>query len=207
MASTALTPGRRWGTPRRRFGAPGAHRRPEPLPRTALRRVAGLLDLAARTTLMVALVAGVLGFALLAIGPRTGAYRTVTMLTGSMTPTYPVGSVLIDRPQPTSSLRVGEVLTYSIPVDDHRVVSHRVIGIERAADGAYVIRTKGDANNGPDPWTARVTDKQVWTARAVVPHVGSLILRLRDPRIAHSVLYVLPALCAVWTLAGVWRRT
>lgn len=169
--------------------------------------MAGLLDLVARTTLLVALVAGVLGFVLLALGPRTGAYRTVTMLTGSMTPQYPVGSILVLRPQPTSSLQVGQVLTYAIPVEDHRVVSHRVIGVERDAAGAYVVRTKGDANNGPDPWTARITDTSVWTARGVVPHAGSLILALRDPRLQTGVLYVLPALCAVWTLAGVWRRT
>lgn len=172
-----------------------------------MRRVRGLLDLTAQLTLMVALVAALLGFVLLALGPRTGAYRTVTMLTGSMTPGFPVGSVLVDRPKPTAALRVGDVLTYAIPVEDHRVVSHRVIGVERAPDGGYLVRTKGDANNGPDPWTARVTDETVWTARAVVPKVGSLILALRDPRLQNKVLYVLPALCAVWTLAGVWRRT
>ncbi|MDX6226597.1 MAG: hypothetical protein QOE64_2973, partial [Frankiales bacterium] len=52
----------------------------------------GLLDLIAHCTLLAAMLLGVLGFLFLGVGPRTGTYRTVTMLTGSMRPTYPVGS-------------------------------------------------------------------------------------------------------------------
>ncbi|MDQ1687986.1 MAG: signal peptidase [Frankiaceae bacterium] len=167
----------------------------------------GLLDLIAHCTLLAAMLLGVLGFLFLGVGPRTGTYRTVTMLTGSMRPTYPVGSVLVDRPQPTSSLQVGQVLTYAIPTDDHRVVSHRVISVKQDGEGAYLIRTKGDANNGPDPWVARVTDQRVWTARGVIPHAGSLILTLRGPHAKTLALYVIPAICALWTLVGVWRRS
>jgi signal peptidase len=208
VTATTITPERRWGSPHRRSGASarGRHRRPEALPRTALRRFAGLLDLVAHLTLATLMLGAVALFLVCAIGPHTGKYRTVTMLTGSMRPHYPVGAVLIDRPQPISSLRVGQVLTYGIPIDDHRVFSHRVIDIRRDASGAYLVRTKGDANNGPDPWIARITDKQVWTARAVVPHVGSVILTLRNPHQAKLALYVIPAVCAVWTLMGVWRR-
>ena len=228
MATSSLTSGRRWGTPQRRFGASsagrhshlrrelreqqlrqrahGLHRKPEPLSVTAARRAAGLVEMSIHYTLGLLALAAVLAFMVIAIGPRTGAYRTVTMLTGSMRPTYPVGSVLVDRPQPTSSLRVGQVLTYAIPVDDHRVVSHRVVSITRDGSGAYVVQTKGDANNGNDPWLARITDPTVWTARAVVPHAGSVILALRDQHRLRYAMYVIPGLLALWTLAGVWRR-
>jgi signal peptidase len=168
--------------------------------------VFGLVDLIAHLVLLTAVLVAVLGFLLLAVGPHTGTYRTVTMLTGSMRPHYPVGSILVDRPQPTSSLRVGQVLTYGIPIDDHRVVSHRVISVERDGSGAYLVKTKGDANNGPDPWVARITDSRVWTVRSVIPHAGSLVLTLRGPHAETYALYVLPGICALWTVMGVWRR-
>ena len=65
----------------------------------------------------------------LGIGPRTGLYRTVTVLSGSMRPHIPAGAVLVETPMPGRDPRVGQVVTYAIPVDDHRIVTHRVVGI------------------------------------------------------------------------------
>lgn len=166
---------------------------------TALRRFG------ASATGLLLLVA-LLAFLALGIGPHTGLYRTVTMLTGSMRPTYPVGTVLVDVPEPTSHLRVGQVLTYQIPTEDHRVVSHRVLSVQRQPDGTTMVQTKGDANNGPDPWRARITDPTVWTVRGKVPYLGSVLLWLRQPRTLALFRFVFPALMVVWVLAGVWTR-
>jgi signal peptidase len=127
------------------------------------------------------------------------------MLTGSMSPNYPVGSVLVVREQPVERLRTGQVITYQIPVDDHRVVSHRVLDVKRGDDGAYIVKTKGDANNGPDPWVARIDDEKVWTVRGVVPYAGHALLRLRTPSYRPFLLYGVPAALVLWTLAGIWR--
>lgn len=152
------------------------------------------------------LLAATLGLLALGVGPRTGLYRTVTMLTASMRPIYPVGTVLIDAPEPTSQLRVGQVLTYQIPVDDHRVVSHRVVSIQRQPGGATLVGTKGDANNGPDPWHARITDANVWTVQGKIPYLGLVLLWLRQPLTLAVFRYLLPGTLLVWVLKGIWVK-
>jgi signal peptidase I len=147
----------------------------------------------------------VLAFSGLAVGPHVLGYRTMTMLTGSMAPGINPGDVTVAVQEPTTALAVGQVISYQIPVDDHRVVSHRVVKVTRSATGAAVVQTKGDHNTSADPWTAVITDPQVWTVRAVVPHLGDVIRTLRGPWLHIAFLYVGPALLTVLLLGEIWR--
>ena len=76
-------------------------------------------------------------------------------------------------------MRVGQVISYHIPVGDHHVQSHRVIEVVRGG-GQPLVRTKGDANTAPDPWTARLNGSTAWQVRAVVPKAGWAIVWLRS---------------------------
>jgi signal peptidase len=133
---------------------------------------------------------GVLVFLLLAVGPHVLGYRTATMLTGSMEPGIMPGDVVVTVPKPAVDVQVGDVITYAIPVEDHRVETHRVTKVIRHTDGTIAIRTKGDNNEGVDPWTATLEGDTVWEARAVVPKLGTAIRTLRSPAIQHGVLWV-----------------
>jgi signal peptidase len=165
---------------------------------TLLRRAARLLS---------GLLLGLAVFLLLAVtlGPRLLHYRTATMLTASMSPTIRPGDVIVDTPLALSDVRVGKVLTYHIPVDDHRVVSHRVIEVQRPGPGIVNIRTKGDANTAPDPWTATLNGDTVWQVRAVVPKAGTAIRALRIPLVHTLLTGAVPALLLCWLLLGIWR--
>lgn len=144
-------------------------------------------------------------FALLALGPRTGAYRTLTVLSSSMRPAIPEGAVVVVTPVALDRVRVGDVLTYRIPVDDRRVVTHRVVEIvERGAHP--VIRTKGDASGAPDPWIARLESGPGWRVRASLPYAGHGINALGHPLLRRINVLALPAALAVWTLSSVWTR-
>ena len=147
----------------------------------------------------------VLAFTGLAVGPHVFGYRTMTMLTGSMAPGINPGDVTVAVQEPTSALAVGQIISYQIPVDDHRVVSHRVVKVTRSPSGAVVVQTKGDHNPSADPWTAVITDPQVWTVRAVVPHLGTVIRTLRGHGLHIAFLYVGPALLSVLLLSEIWR--
>src|SRR5918998_3005273 len=126
--------------------APGtAARRAAGTARTAL---VGLLPWAVRGIVAVAIVA----FAGLAVGPHVFGYRTLTMLTGSMSPSIDPGDVVVVTPIAVSEVTEGMVLTYKIPVEDHHLVTHRVVSVERGTDGTVIVQTKGDANDGVDPW-------------------------------------------------------
>lgn len=158
---------------------------------------------------LAVLTAAAVFFVLIAVGPRTGAYRTLTVLSASMRPTFAPGSVVITRPTPVTDLVVGDVITYRIPVEDHRVVTHRIVEIVEIVGGGDrpVVRTQGDANNAPDPWLTRFEDDVAWRTVASVPSLGYAINALREPVVGRGLVLVVPVLlCGLW-LAELWRRS
>jgi len=158
----------------------------------------------ARAVLTLVLVAAALLFLFLAVGPRFLNYQTSTMLTGSMSPGINPGDVVVSVRTPVSELKVGDVITYSIPVDDHRIETHRVTSINRA--GSTSVTTKGDANPGPDPWTAVLSEDYVYTTAGVVPYLGDGIRALRQPLVQSVLLYGAPALLVVVLLTSIWKK-
>ena len=117
----------------------------------------------------------------LAVGPHVLDYRTMTMLTGSMAPSIEPGDVVVSTPLDVQTSPRGMVITYHIPIDDHRVVTHRVIEVEHTADGTVSVRTQGDANDAPDPWTAVLTGDTAYQVQAVVPEIGTCSPRCATP--------------------------
>jgi len=162
-------------------------------------------------TIMRLLAAGFAVSALLlllvvGIGPRTGRYQTATVLTGSMRPAMPEGSVVLATPMAARDVRVGDVITYRIPVEDRRIVTHRVVEVVRDGDRP-VVRTKGDANKDPDTWVAELTGATVWKVRVAVPKAGYLFEWLRRPQARQLLVFVVPLLLAFLLLRDIWRRT
>jgi signal peptidase I len=158
------------------------------------------------------LVRGLLGlavltFALLAIGPHVFGYRTMTMLTGSMAPEINPGDVTIVTPIAVSEVTEGMVITYHRPIEDHSLVTHRVISVETAPDGSVSVQTKGDANAAADPWTATLKGDTAYQVRAVVPVLGHVIQALRAPIVTQALLYGAPTLLVGWLLLTIWRPT
>jgi signal peptidase len=147
----------------------------------------------------------VLTFALLAVGPHVLGYRTMTMLTGSMAPEINPGDVTIVTPIPVSEITEGMVIAYHRPIEDHSVVTHRVVSVEKAGNGTVTIQTKGDANEAADPWTATLDGDTAYQVRGVVPMLGHVIEALRAPIVTQALLYGAPALLAGWLLLTIWR--
>jgi len=152
------------------------------------------------------LVLGLLVFLLIALGPHVLGYRTATMLTGSMDPGIKPGDVVVAFQKPTAEVAVGDVISYHIPVEDHRVETHRVVEVIHQEDGGIAVRTKGDNNSEADPWTATLQDDTVWEVRAVIPDLGSAIRTLRSPTVQHGVLWVAFAALLLLGLSLIWGR-
>ena len=158
------------------------------------------------------LVRGILGvailaFAGLAVGPHVLGYRTMTMLTASMAPEIEPGDVTIVTPISVSDVTEGMVISYHIPIDDHRVVTHRVVSVEKDAAGAITVQTKGDANEAIDPWDATLRGDTAYQVRAVIPEIGTAIQALRTPVLLPVLLYGAPTLLVGWLLLSIWRPT
>lgn len=165
---------------------PAPQRSPGHRRTSVARRLVGILT---SLLLVASVVLSLAGFLFLAVGPHVLGYRTATMLTGSMSPGIEPGDVVVSVPKPTADVQVGDVITYSIPVEDHRVETHRITEVTRK-HGAVTIRTKGDANNGGDPWQATLKGDTVWELKAVVPELGHAIIALRSPWVQHGALWV-----------------
>lgn len=167
--------------------------------RTALGYARSALDGALRALSVLSLLLLVF----LALGPRSGLYRPVTVLSGSMEPTFSRGDLVVATRQSLESLHVGQVISYQIPVGDHRVESHRIVEIVTGGP-APVVRTKGDASQAVDPWNAQLTGEHAWVVSATVPELGHLILWMRDPRLRLLSLFLAPTLLAVRLLLRIW---
>jgi signal peptidase I len=171
-------------------------------------------DLAGHTMGRVApwLVRGVMGLAVLAflflaVGPHLLGYRTMTMLTPSMSPAIEPGDVTVVTPIAMSEITEGMVIAYHKPIEDRSLVTHRVVSVQTGADGAVQVQTKGDANTAIDPWIATLQGETAYELRAVVPELGHVIQALRAPVVAQLLLYGAPALLAGWVLLTIWRPT
>lgn len=170
-------------------------------------RAARALGLASRWLARGVVGLAVLAFLVLAVGPHLLGYRTMTMLTASMAPEIDPGDVTVVTPIAVSEVTEGMVITYHKPVDDRSLVTHRVVSVETGPDGAVQVRTKGDANDGVDPWTATLQGDTAYEVRAVIPELGHLIQALRAPVVTQVLLYGAPALLAGWLLLTIWRPT
>jgi signal peptidase len=129
----------------------------------------------------------------------------MTMLSGSMAPGINPGDVVVDTPVTIRDVRVGMIISYHIPIDDHHVESHRVVSVEREPDGQVTVVTKGDANRGVDPWKATLQGDTAYQVRAVVPWIGKAIAFLRAPVLTTTLVYAVPALLAGWLILSIWR--
>ena len=99
------------------------------------------------TTIAVVLVV-LLTIAL--VGVRLAGLRVFTVLSGSMEPTYHVGSVIYVKKVDTQHLQPGDPITFLL--DEDTVVTHRIIEVLQDEEDRSVVRyrTQGDANNYAD---------------------------------------------------------
>ncbi len=129
----------------------------------ARRFVAQVLSVALLGTVVLA------GLALIVVPKATGS-RPLTVLTGSMTPTYMPGDVVIVRRTDADNLQIGDVITFQAVSDDPRLTTHRIKSVALTSDGRQYV-TQGDANGAVDP--APVKPEQVrGTVWYSVPYVG-----------------------------------
>ncbi|CAB4738824.1 unannotated protein [freshwater metagenome] len=138
--------------------------------------------------------------------PRLAGATPYTVLTGSMSPAYPAGTLVVVRPVDLEDVRVGDVVTYQLRSGEPAVATHRVVGVGWTADGEKVLTTRGDANAAVDAAPVREVQLrgEVWYS---VPWVGHLNVLLSPGQ--HQLLVQLAAgalflYAAVLLLRG-WR--
>lgn len=119
-------------------------------------------------------------FALLSKFNLPGGYRFYSVLTGSMEPTLPTGSLIfIKSLKSTNDIQDGQIITFQEPGYQNRYITHRVYKINEQESGRF-FETKGDANKNPDPWTISYgMIRGIYVSH--VPYLGSAFQFLRTP--------------------------
>lgn len=108
--------------------------------------------------------------------PGIGPYKFMAVLSGSMSPTFNVYDMIVDKTVNPNDLRIGDVITMS---EGNALVTHRIVKIEEK-DGKKYFITRGDANNVEDQ--SLVTIEQVQAKYLFrIPYIGLILSKIRGP--------------------------
>ena len=143
---------------------------------------------------------------LVIVVPAISGGTALTVLTQSMEPKLPPGTLIIIRPTPIGDIKIGDVLTYQIKSGQPEVVSHRVISRSDDTTGRTTFITKGDNNDLPDtgpvqkvqikgtlwysiPWLGYINNMVGGQGRSLlVPLVAAALFAYAGYMVASSVV-------------------
>lgn len=105
--------------------------------------------------------------------PRLAGATPYTILTGSMKPAMPPGSLIVVRKTDADDLGIGTPVTYQLESGKSTVVTHRIVAVGTNARGERTFTMQGDANNTADEKPVRPAQIRgaVWYH---LPYVGYL---------------------------------
>ncbi len=115
------------------------------------------------------------------------------VLSGSMEPAIPVGSVVIVKPT-VASYKIGDIITFGKDKKGEIPTTHRIVEM-RVDNGTMVYVTKGDANNDRDADEVR-EDEIIGKVLVDLPYVGYVIALARKP-LGMVFLIIIPALIVI----------
>ena len=145
------------------------------------------------------LVSLVVLLAIALVGVRLIGLQPYVVLSGSMYPTYDVGSLIYVKSVDYRDLKAGDPITYMVSSDT--VVTHRIVEVvpdDTEPDTLWYV-TKGDANateDGAPVHYLNVIGKPVFA----IPYLGYLSNYIQSP----PGLYVALSLCAVLLVTAFW---
>ena len=159
----------------------------------------------------------VVSIAALMLVPSILGYHRYVIISGSMEPAIPTGSIVYDKAVPVDDLKVGDVITF-LPPPEYGLaypVTHRIHEIGKApanqqdaAAAGRTFRTKGDANPAPDPWTIILHSDHQDRVEHHIPKLG-YVYEWLSQRWVQILVFGIPALIigiiiirALWKEAG-----
>ncbi len=156
------------------------------------RRVANVAGLLLVIAVVFVFVAG-------AFPQVVGADHSYVVLSDSMSPSIDAGAVVFVAEVAPESIDEGDVITFEQAGGDSRV-THRVVEVVEDG-GERRFRTKGDANEDPDPALVASSDV-VGVVRFHVPYVG-YVTSFAQTGVGILALVVVPAV--LLAVSEVWN--
>ena len=128
------------------------------------------------STMTNALVAAMVLLAVLLVGVRLVGLTPFVVLSGSMEPAYPTGSLIYVKKVPPERVQVGDPITF-VMNEELMVATHRVTEID--SEGQR-FTTKGDANDAADGAPVHFNNL-IGTPVFCIPRLGYLSDYLTQP--------------------------
>lgn len=151
------------------------------------------------------LVGGVLVTACVLV-PRVFGAEPYVVLTSSMEPALPPGTLVVVRPVDPDEIGTGSVITYQLESGKPQTVTHRVVGVGAEGSGERVFTTRGDANDAADlePVRAVQVRGELWYR---VPWVGRFVNQVSPGHraLVEAVLVGLLLAYAAWMFGSAGR--
>lgn len=118
-------------------------------------RLRGSLNWLGQVLAWLVILGAVVVLAAAVLVPRLSGATPYTVLTGSMRPNHPPGTLVVVKPIDADRIRAGDVVTFQLESGKAAVATHRVVDIVHDLGGEIRFITKGDANASPDPEQVR----------------------------------------------------
>ena len=107
--------------------------------------------------------------------PRFFGYQNFAVISGSMEPNMPVGSIVYAHPEDFENIKVNDVISYRI--NEETMVTHRVVEVNEE-DKSFI--TKGDANDVNDANPISY-DNVVGVVKMCIPLLGYITMYIKTP--------------------------
>ncbi|MCI8837560.1 MAG: signal peptidase I [Hungatella sp.] len=139
----------------------------------------------------------ILGFLAIA-APMVAGYRPVVVLSGSMEPTYGVGSVIYYKSVPFEQIQVGDPITFR-GSEGGAMVTHRVVEKD---ESARAFGTEGDANGSRDPGMVPYENVVGRATQFCIPYAGYFVNFGKQPASIAVLAVILASGMIVDHMAG-----
>ncbi|MFC0682303.1 signal peptidase I [Lysobacter korlensis] len=139
------------------------------------------------------------------IVPAVAGATPLAVLTPSMEPTLPVGTLVVVKPTPVQDVRLGDVITYQIKPGDPTLVTHRVVEVRSISTGDIEFLTKGDNNDATDPTvvTAPQLKGKVWYSVPLAGFISMAVGTMLGPIVVPVVGVLLLGYAGYTVISGI----
>lgn len=139
------------------------------------------------------------------VGVRIFGLHVFTVLSGSMEPVYPTGSLIYVKAVDPDELATGDVITYLIR--DNTVVTHRIAGVVPDENDPSILRfrTKGDANNTEDMMLVH-ENNIIGSPVFCIPYIGYVANFIQNPPGTYITVAVASLLLMIMFIPDLFVR-
>ncbi|MFC5929343.1 signal peptidase I [Cryobacterium melibiosiphilum] len=114
---------------------------------------------------------------LLIVVPKVAGGIPLTVLTSSMEPGLPPGTLIVVAPVDPDTLQIGDVATYQIRSGEPGVITHRITQVISSSNGERSFIFQGDNNSDPDADVvlAEQIQGRLWYSLPFVGYVNNAV--------------------------------